>query len=77
MKSRGQNEVAAQINSWRARCHILLPWILLKTYIFFYNKEFFCCTFHMTPCKPRKYLGGHLILAPRFHITLPKIFAAI
>ena len=22
MKSRGQNEVAAQINSWRARCHI-------------------------------------------------------
>ena len=21
MKSRGQNEVAAQINSWRARCH--------------------------------------------------------
>ena len=24
MKSRGQNEVAAQINSWRARCHILI-----------------------------------------------------
>ena len=24
MKYRGQNEVAAQINSWRARCHILI-----------------------------------------------------
>ena len=24
MKSMGQNEVAAQVNSWRARCHILL-----------------------------------------------------
>ena len=23
MKSRGQNEVAAQIHSWRARCHIV------------------------------------------------------
>ena len=24
MKSRGQNKVAAQILSWRARCHIVL-----------------------------------------------------
>ena len=27
--------------------------------------------FDMTPCTPRVYLGGHLIFAKRFHITLP------
>ena len=29
MKSRGQIEVAAQINSWRARCHIVLSLLTL------------------------------------------------
>ena len=32
---------------------------------------------NMTACMPRIYLGGHLVLDPRFHTILPKIFTAI
>ena len=66
--------IYVMFNSYNSICLMLCS---ICIHISFYQHILWNMAIYMTPCTPRIYLGGHLILAPRFHITLPSIFTAI